>query len=167
MKELLLYIFIAFVLILLQTTFAYLLPLGPMVPDLVLILCVYWGLNYPTVGAVLGSFALGYSVDVVSSAVLGLNAFALSVVYLAVYLSSRAIWVQNPWWSTVVVFVAALVKGAALVVAWTFILAQDNPGWGMLKYLFLEALLASLLAPGFFYLFKRSQGYLHELKVPL
>ena len=42
-----------------------------MVPDLILVLCVYWGLHHPTVGAVLGSFVLGYSVDVVSSPILG------------------------------------------------------------------------------------------------
>ena len=74
-----------------------------MVPDLILVLCVYWGLYHPTVGAALGSFLLGYSVDVVSSPILGLNAFAMSLVFLAVYLSSRSIWLHHPVVSSIVV----------------------------------------------------------------
>ncbi|MBI2349605.1 MAG: rod shape-determining protein MreD, partial [Deltaproteobacteria bacterium] len=89
MKLFLLFLLVGLGLVLVQTTFLHLLPLGPIVPDLILVLCVYWGLNHPTVGAVLGCFLLGYSVDVFSSPVLGLNAFAMSLVFLAVYLSSR------------------------------------------------------------------------------
>ena len=84
---------IGLLMVLLQSTF---LRLFPVVPDLVLILCVYWGLHQPTAGAVLGSFALGYSLDVVSSPILGLNAFAMSVVFLTVYLSSQSIWMHSP-----------------------------------------------------------------------
>src|ERR671937_1144109 len=104
MKASLLFFGIGIVLLLLQSTFLHLLPLGPIVPDLILVLCVYWGLYHPSVAAVLGSFVLGYSVDVVSSPILGLNAFAMSLVFLAVYLSSRSIWLQNPVVSAVIVF---------------------------------------------------------------
>jgi cell shape-determining protein MreD len=73
--------------------------------DLTLVLCVYLGLYHPTVGAALGSFLIGYSVDVVSSPsrVVGLNAFAMSLVFLLVYFSSRSIWLQNPLVSSIVV----------------------------------------------------------------
>ena len=84
-----LFFLVGVLLLLLQTTFLHLLPIGPIVPDLVLVLCVYFGLHHPTVGAALGSFLLGYSIDVVSSRMLGLNAFAMSLVFLAVYFSSR------------------------------------------------------------------------------
>jgi rod shape-determining protein MreD len=84
------------------------------VPDLILVLCVYWGLYCPSVAAVVGAFALGYSVDVVSSPILGLNAFAMSLVFLAVYLSSRSIWLQNPLVSAIVVSTIAG-QSAALV----------------------------------------------------
>lgn len=167
MKLSLLFLSVGFLLVFLQTTFLHLLPFGSIVPDLALVLCVYWGLNHPTVGAVLGSFILGYSVDVFSSPVLGLNAFAMSLVFLAVYLSSRCIWIQNPLLSAAVVFLASWVKGAALIVAGTLFLAADGLWMGVLKYIFLEALFASILAPGIFFFLRRSQRYLEEVRVPL
>ncbi|HZA53262.1 MAG TPA: rod shape-determining protein MreD, partial [Candidatus Udaeobacter sp.] len=115
MKLSLLFFGIGILLLLLQMTFLHLLPLGPIVPDLILVLCVYWGLHHPSVGAVLGSFMLGYSVDVVSSKILGVNAFAMSLVFLIVYLTSRSIWLHHPVVSGFVVLLASLVKGAALV----------------------------------------------------
>ncbi len=59
MKLSLLYISVGILSVLLQTTILHLLPFGFIVPDLALVLCVYWGLHHPTVGAVLGSFILG------------------------------------------------------------------------------------------------------------
>lgn len=167
MKLSLLFLLFGFLLVLLQTTFLHLFPLGPIVPDLILVLCVYWGLNHPTVGAVFGSFILGYSVDVFSSPVLGLNAFAMSLVFLAVYLSSRCIWIHNPLLSTAVVFFASWVKGAALIMVWTLFLAVDGLWMGVLKYIFLEALIAAILAPGLFFLLRRGQRYLEEVRMPL
>ncbi len=96
MRLFLLYFLVGIFLILLQSTFLHLLPFGPVVPDLVLVLCVYLGLHHPTVGAAVGSFVLGYSIDVVSSRLLGLNAFAMTLVFLSVYFSSRTIWLHHP-----------------------------------------------------------------------
>ncbi len=165
MKLSLVFLAVGFLLVLLQTTVLHLLPLGPFVPDLILVLCVYWGLNHPTVGAVLSAFVLGYSVDVVSSPLLGLNAFAMSMVFLAVYLSSRAIWIHNPFVSALVVFLASWVKGAALVVVWAIFLTMDNLWLGALRYIFLEALLAAVLAPAVFALLRRSQTYVEQIRV--
>ena len=167
MKSSLLFLLAGFLVVLLQTTFLHLLPLGPIVPDLILVLCVYWGLNHPTVGAVLGSFLLGYSVDVFSSPVLGLNAFAMSLVFLAVYLSSRCIWIHNPLLSAAVVFLASWIKGAALIMVGTLFLAVDGLWMGVLKYIFLEALIAAMLAPAVFSLLRRGQSYLEEVRMPL
>ena len=167
MKLSLLFLLAGFLVVLLQTTFLHLLPLGPIVPDLILVLCVYWGLNHPTVGAVLGSFLLGYSVDVFSSPVLGHNAFAMSLVFLAVYLSSRCIWIHNPLLSAAVVFLASWIKGAALIMVGTLFLAVDGLWMGVLKYIFLEALIAAMLAPAVFSLLRRGQSYLEEVRMPL
>lgn len=167
MKLSLLFLLVGFIVVLLQTTFLRLLPLGPIVPDLILVLCVYWGLNHPTVGAVLGSFLLGYSVDVFSSPVLGLNAFAMSLVFLAAYLSSRSIWVHNPLLSAAVVFLASWVKGIALILVGTLFLAVEGLWLGVLKYIFLEALVAAVLAPGVFSLLRRGQSLLEEVRMPL
>lgn len=167
MRLFLLFAAVSFLSVLLQTTLLHLLPLGPVVPDLILILCVYWGVNHPTVGAVLGCFLLGYSVDVFSSPLLGLNALAMSLVFLAVYLSSRHIWVQNPLSSVAVVFLASLVKGAVLLAVWTFFLPMDGLWIGLIKYIFLDALIAALLAPWLFSLLRRGHSYLQESTISL
>ena len=101
MRLFLLFFLVAIFVLLLQTTLLHFLPISPVVPDLTLVLCVYLGLYHPTVGAALGSFLLGYSIDIVSSRIIGLNAFAMSLVFLTVYLSSRSIWLQNPLVSVV------------------------------------------------------------------
>jgi len=165
MKLSLLFFAIGIFLVLLQTTVFHLLPLGPIVPDLILVLCVYWGLYYPNVVAVLGSFALGYSVDVVSSPILGLNAFAMSLVFLAVYLSSRSIWLHNPFISAIVVFLASLVKGVALVLLWAVFLSMDGLWSGAGRYIIMEAVVAAVLAPFVFAILRRGQTYLEQIHV--
>ena len=149
--------------VLLQTTFLHFFPL---VPDLILVLCVYWGLHHPTVGAVLAAFVLGYSVDVVSSPILGINAFAMSLVFLAVYLSCRSIWLHNHLVSAVVVLLASLVKGVALVLVTAVFLSTEGFWMGALRYILLEALVAALLAPFVFALLRRGQTYLEKVQIP-
>jgi rod shape-determining protein MreD len=163
MKLSLLLFAVGLLMVLLQTTFLHFFPL---VPDLILVLCVYWGLHHPTVGAVLASFVLGYSVDVVSSPILGINAFAMSLVFLAVYLSSRSIWLHNHLVSAVVVLLASLVKGIALVLVSMVFLSTEGFWMGALRYILLEALIAALLAPLLFGLLRRGQTYLEKVQVP-
>jgi rod shape-determining protein MreD len=148
--------------VLLQSTVLHVLPV---VPDLILIICVYWGLHQPTAGAVLGAFALGYSVDIVASPILGLNAFAMTVVFFAVYLSSRSIWLQGPIASTLVVLVAALIKGAALMLAWAIFLDTESFWLGALRYMIFDALFAAAIAPLVFAVLRRGQRYLETLRV--
>lgn len=165
MRLFLLFSLVGMLLILLQTTFLHLLPIGPIVPDLVLVLCVYLGLHHPTVGAALGSFMLGYSIDVVSSRMLGINAFAMSLVFLAVYFSSRSIWLHHPVVSSLVVLFAALVKGVALVLAWVLFLSVEGFWLGAARYIIMEALVAAILAPFLFSLFRRGENYLEKFRV--
>ena len=162
MRLFLLYLVIGIFLILLQSTFLHLLPFGPVVPDLVLVLCVYLGLHHPTVGAAVGSFVLGYSIDVVSSRLLGLNAFAMTLVFLAVYFSSRSIWLHHPVVSSLIVLLAALVKGVALVLVWVVFLNTEGFWSGAVRYIIMEALLAAALAPLVFSLLRRSESYLKK-----
>jgi rod shape-determining protein MreD len=162
MRLFLLYFVIGIFLILLQSTFLHLLPFGPVVPDLVLVLCVYLGLYHPTVGAAVGSFVLGYSIDVVSSRLLGLNAFAMTLVFLAVYFSSRSIWLHHPVVSSLIVLFAALVKGAALVLVWVVFLSTEGFWSGAARYIIMEALLAAALAPLVFSLLRRGENYLNK-----
>jgi rod shape-determining protein MreD len=162
MRLFLLYFLIGLFLILLQSTFFSLLPLGPIVPDLILVLCVYLGLHHPTVGAALGSFVLGYSVDVVSSRLLGFNAFAMTLVFLAVYFSSRSIWLHHPVVSSLIVLYAALVKGVAMVLVWVIFLSMEGFWLGAVKYIVMEALVAAALAPVVFSLLRRGENYFNK-----
>ncbi|MET0586720.1 MAG: rod shape-determining protein MreD [Candidatus Binatia bacterium] len=152
--------------LLLQTTLLHLLPISPVVPDLTLVLCVYLGLYHPTVGAALGAFLLGYSIDIVSSRIIGLNAFAMSLVFLTVYLSSRAIWLQNPLVSSLVVLLASLVKGAALVLVSAIFVSIEGFWIGAGWYIIREALLAALLAPIVFALLRRGENYVDRFRAP-
>jgi rod shape-determining protein MreD len=163
MKLALLFSAVGVVLIVLQMSILHLLPLGPIVPDLILLLCVYLGLYHPSVGAALGSFVLGYSIDVVSSPLLGVNAFAMSLVFLAVYLGARTIWLHNPLVSAFVVLAASLVKSAALMLIWALFLSVEGMWSAALRYIFMEALLAAALAPLTFALLQRGQNYFQRM----
>ena len=162
MRLFLLYFLVGILLILLQSTFLHRLPFG-VVPDLVLVLCVYLGLHHPTVGAAVGSFVLGYSVDVVSSRLLGLNAFAMTRVFLAGYFSSRTIWLHHPVVSSLIVLFAAIVKGVALVAIWVVFLTTNGFWLGAARYILMEALLAAALAPLIFSLLRRGESYMKRL----
>lgn len=162
MKLALLFSAIGLISIILQMSLLHLLPLGPVVPDLILVLCVYLGLHHPSVGAALGSFALGYSIDVVSSPLLGINAFAMSLVFLAVYLSARSIWVHNPLVSAFIVLAASLVKSASLVLISALFVSIDGMWDIALRYVLMEALLAAALAPILFLLLQRGQNLVQQ-----
>jgi len=167
MKLFLLFAAAGFLAVLLQTTILHALPLGGIVPDLALILCVYWGLNHPNILSVVGSFVLGYTVDVFSGSVPGLNAFALSLVFLLAHLGSRHIWLNNAFAGAFVVFLASWVKVAALIILGLVISPIEGVWLGVLKYVFLEALFAALLAPALFALLKKTQTRLRSTRAPL
>ena len=166
MRLFLLFFLAAIFVLLLQTTLLHLLPISPVVPDLTLVLCVYLGLYHPTVGAALGAFLLGYSIDIVSSRIIGLNAFAMSLVFLTVYLSSRAIWLQNPLVTSFVVLLASLVKGVALVLVSAIFVSIEGFWIGAGWYIIKEALLAALLAPVVFALLRRGESYVNRFRAP-
>jgi len=163
MRVFLFYFFVGMFFLLLQSTLLHLLPFGPVVPDLVLVLCVYLGLHHPTVGAALGAFLLGYSIDVMSSRLLGLNAFAMTLVFWAVFFSSRSIWLHHPLVSSLIVLLAALVKGAALVLVWAVFLSVDRFWIGAMRYIMMEALIAAALAPLVFSFLRRGESYVKKI----
>ncbi|MEK7782690.1 MAG: hypothetical protein AAB279_02060, partial [Candidatus Binatota bacterium] len=66
-----------------------------------------------------------------------------------------------------VVFLASWVKGIALILVGTLFLAVESLWLGVLKYIFLEALVAAILAPGVFSLLRRGQSLLEEVRMPL
>ena len=136
--------------VLLQTTVLHVLPFQQTAPDILLVLSVYLALHYHTVGGVVGAFLLGYLEDSVSGSATGLNAFAMVTVFLLVYLTCRRFWLDNIISRVAVVFLASLVKVAAVMALLTFFLSFDWP-WPTVAWdVFLYAGLAAAVAPAVF-----------------
>jgi rod shape-determining protein MreD len=133
--------------LLLQTTILHGLTGGRIIPDLVLVLCVYLGLHEHNIGGATGAFLLGYLFDSFSGSLVGLHAFAMTTVYLMVYLVSRRLWMDNALSGVAMVFLGSLLKGIAIVVALAAYLSVDRMSLGVTQTLFAEALLAAALTP--------------------
>lgn len=117
-------LFVAFAVfaLVVQTTLVPLLTRAQFTIDLMAMYVVYLGMRHHTAWAVVAAFLLGYLVDTVSGTLYGLNAFAMTVVYMAVYWTSRHLWMDNVVSQVFVVALAEALKqivvGAVLVVAW-------------------------------------------------
>jgi|MudIll2142460700_1097286.scaffolds.fasta_scaffold334058_2 rod shape-determining protein MreD len=117
------------------------------VPDLLLVLCVYLGLRHHTVGGALGAFLLGYAQDSVSGGAVGLNAFAMCLAFLLVYLTSRRLWVDNLLSKVVVVLLASVVKITAVTVLLVIFIAPEQAWGATAGSLVLQAVLTAALGP--------------------
>ena len=80
------------------------------------------------------------------------------------YFSSRSIWLQNPIVTSLVVLLAAVVKGAALVLVWAVFLSVEGFWIGAARYIIMEALVAAVLAPMLFALLRRGQNYVEKFR---
>ena len=144
------YLFCGLFALLLQTTILHALSGGRAIPDLVLILCVYLALYEHNVGGATGAFLFGYMLDSFSGSVVGLNAFAMTSVYLVVYLASRRLWMDNTMSGIAMVFLATFLKGIAVLGALAAYLTVDRLTLGAAQILLGEALLAAALTPPIF-----------------
>lgn len=143
--------------LLLQTTLPQVIHPGAAAPDLLLILCVYLGLRHHTVGGAVGAFALGYMEDAVSGGAAGINAFGMSLVFVLVYLTSRRLWVDNLLSRVVVVFLASVVKTAAVVSLLTLFLSLDELRNAVMQSLLLQPIMAAAIASPVFALLAGTQ----------
>lgn len=141
---------VALMALLLQTTVLPAAAIGRATPDLLLIMCVYLGLHQHSVGGAVGAFSLGYLQDTCSGSVIGLNAFAMCLVFTVVYLSSRRLWVENVISKIVVVFLAALLKMVAILGLVALFMSADGLWTRMLSYLMIGSVLAAVLSPAVF-----------------
>ncbi len=146
---------VALAALLLQTAVLSLLPAGLFVPDLMLVVCVYLGLHAHSPAGALAAFAIGYAEDAFSGTVLGLNAFAMSLVFLLVYLTSRQLWVDNTLSKVVLVFTAYLLKTLAMVLLIGLFLSLEGLWRTIARYVWWEAALAAILSPPLFALLSR------------
>lgn len=137
--------------VLLQTTLIHALPSRfQIAPDILLAVCVFLGLHRHTVGGVVGAFLLGYLQDAVGGGAVGLNAFAMVVVYVIVYLTCRSLWVDNVISKVVLVFLASWVKTVA-VLAVSILFGAIGDDWApVLGQALISAVLAAAVAPPVF-----------------
>ena len=141
---------IAVAALLVQTTLLPFIAIGRATPDLLLIICVYLGLHQHSVAGAVSAFVLGYLQDAFSGSVVGLNAFAMCLVFTTVYLTSRRLWVDNAISKVVVVFLASLLKTLAVITLVAVFMSVEGLWHAILGYWFVEAMLAALLSPAVF-----------------
>jgi rod shape-determining protein MreD len=157
MRSAVLFGLIAIIALLVQTTLLPLAAVGRATPDLLLIICVYLGLHQHSVGGAVGAFSLGYLQDTFSGGLTGLNAFGMCLVFILVYLTSRRLWVDNAISKVVVVFLASVLKTAAILILVALFISGDGLWRTMRSYLLIEATLAALLSPAVFAVLARTQ----------
>jgi rod shape-determining protein MreD len=142
--------------ILLQTTaFHYL----PWIPDLLLILCVYLGIYHRSAGGAAGAFFLGYGLDTCSGVPVGMNAFAMSLVFAGVTALSRCLWLTNPLSVLFMVFVAVVLKTSAFLFLGEFGEITEVFQPIVARYVMWDATVAMVLTPLVFTLLYRSEPF--------
>ena len=140
----------AVVAMLVQSSVLAIVPRLPVVPDLILVLVVHLGLRYHGVGGVVGAFLLGYFLDTFSGTVPGMNAFAMTAVWVAVYLVARSLWTQGWFSAVVVVFFGGCVRQVAVAAVATLV-ERPAPVWQHVWWYGLwEAAIAAAVAPAVF-----------------
>lgn len=148
MRQLLLYALATLVALILQTGVLHWLPLGPLVPDLVLVLVVDMGLKEHNAMAAVLAFAMGYATDACSGSQVGLNAFMMTLIFLLTYEASRHLWVTTGVVGPLAVIVAALIKNlGALLLAGAAAPSAGAVSAPMLRPALIGALVTALLSP--------------------
>jgi rod shape-determining protein MreD len=133
----------------LQTMLPYWLPLGPYVPDLVLILAVDLGMRHHSAVAALMAFVMGYAIDAVSGTQVGLNAFMITLVFLLAYEMSSQLLVTNVVVGMLAVFVGVIIKDlGSIAISSGFSGLASSPA--LTRYLLGQAAVSALLAPAVF-----------------
>jgi rod shape-determining protein MreD len=145
--------------ILLQTSLTQLLPV---VPDFLLVLCVYLGIYHRSVGGAAISFFLGYGLDSCSGAPVGTNAFSLSLVFATVSIIAQQLWLNNPFSVLCMVFLGVVLKTSAVLLLSDFGGISFFLQPSVAQYVVWDAIVAMLLTPVVFTLLYRGEPFDYE-----
>jgi rod shape-determining protein MreD len=160
----LLTLFVAYLLLILQSTVLEIAPVRMAAPSLGLLVVLYVGISpkWTLSAASIVSLCTGYLLDLVSGAPQGVHALVFILVAVAGRALSTRVAVQGVVLSAATAFVASLF-GAALVV---MVRAQVAPesGYGGLRQAPLEALLTGLCGPVVLGLLRRIDGKLESAR---
>ncbi len=152
MRAFLVIVLVACVGLLLQSTFFHDVGLGRIVPDVLLVLCVYLGLNQHSIAGASGAFLLGYLQDAASASPAGLSSCGMLVVFVLVYLTCRRLWVDNVVSKVVLVFLASLVKAAVVFALLLIFLPGGFDRSGGIGSVMLQSAVSASIAPAVFWL---------------
>ena len=122
------------------------LPLGPLIPDLVLILVVDLGLKHHGAEAAILAFAMGLGTDALSGSRVGLNAFMATLVFLLCYEFSRHLWVASHSVAAFVVFCAVVIKDLGILAITGSFNELNSSDPAMIRMILMQAGLTALLA---------------------
>lgn len=137
-----------------ETALSHLLPIGVLIPNLIVILAVDLGLRYHgALGAFL-AFAMGYATDAFSGTHLGVNACLITLVFFMSFEISRRLLVTNAGVGAVAVFFGAILTsiGGLALSSGSGALGEAGP---LMPWLGLQALITAILAPFIFSLLAR------------
>jgi cell shape-determining protein MreD len=79
--------------------------------------------------------------------VIGLHAFAMSLVFLLVYVLAQQLWMDNVVANIAVVFAASLLKALSVALLLAFFLSADYPWHRLFSTVWIEAGLAAAFSP--------------------
>lgn len=147
MRQTLLFVVAAIVALCLQAVVLPRLPIGPFIPDLMVILVVDMGLRAHNALAPILVFAAGYALDACSGTRLGLNAFALTLIYLLIYELTRHAWLKGRGLAIALVFVATLLHTWVVLILAGGVREIFPPRRVVLDAALLQAILTTVLAP--------------------
>lgn len=138
--------------LLLQTAVLWALPLGPLKPDLVLLLLLYLAGKSEAIPGGFVAFALGYAMDVLSGAPFGLFTVTKVIVFFAGYLAAKRVYLTAGLAPALMAAVATLGEGLLVRVLYGALGLDGRAlGHGLLRYLAFQACLMAAIAPVLFH----------------
>jgi rod shape-determining protein MreD len=161
----LLTLFVAYLLLILQSTVLELAPIRMAAPSLGLLVVLYVGISpkWSISSASIVALGTGYLLDVVSGAPQGVHAFVFILIAIAGRALSTRVVVQGIVLSAATSFIASLL-GAVLVVMVRTQVAPES-GYGGLRQAPLEALLTGICGPVVLGLLRAIDGKLESARV--
>ena len=132
-----------------ETAVPHLVSFRPLIPNLIIILAVDLGLRHHGVLPAILAFMMGYATDALAGAHPGLNAFMMTMVFLASYEISTRLMVANAFVGATIVFL-----GVILTALGTVVIANGSKAFSdaasILPGLTLEAFISAIVAPFIF-----------------
>ena len=137
------------VLLILETTLFYHLPLWKLKIDGLPLLIIYVSLYLNGIQSVLLVFSLGILVDTFAGSALGMHVLVYALLFLLVKVISRNLIVKNIYYQMAIIFSVSFLANLGLLVL-DLVFMDGVIWWHHVWMVFLQSLLTSLLSPIFF-----------------